>query len=134
MKKPPFPPLPPPPEVLPVQLVLDQIFVAFGQGAGVMRIASEAIIYATQMYWHVIEANMRVWEENPFRVREYLRTLGHLAAHIALHNGRTIITREDVIGAIGRDQLRAMYQKLNERAEAHDGDQDEGDCPFCTSD
>ena len=121
-----------PPLVSPVQLVLNQIFVAFGQGSGVIRIADEAIVYATQTYWDVIQANTAVWVDNPFRVREYARTLGHRAAHIALHRGRTIIDREDLIQAIGRRQLVLMRRRLNSLAEADDSDQDEGDCPFCT--
>ncbi|MBE3134442.1 MAG: hypothetical protein IMZ55_13290, partial [Acidobacteria bacterium] len=121
-----------PPPVSPVQLVLDQIFVAFGQGAGVMRIADAAIVYATQTYWAVVQANMTVWEEDAPHVREYARTLGHLAAHIALQKGRTIIEREDLAQAIGRRQLVLMKKKLNALAEADDEAPSEGDCPFCT--
>jgi orotate phosphoribosyltransferase-like protein len=113
--------------------VLDQIFIAFGQGAGVMRVADQAIIYATQTYWHVIQTDLQVWHDNPFRVREYARTLGHLSAHVALRNNRTIITQDDVTEAIGDAQIRAMLRKLSQPDEAHDKPDDEGDCPFCTA-
>jgi hypothetical protein len=123
-----------PRDVSPVQLVLDQIFIAFGQGAGVMRVADAAIRYATNTYWDVIEKNMVVWRDNPFRVREYARTLGHLAAHIAVGRGKTIIDEQDVSDAIGPEQYRAMLRKVGLPDEVHDRRGDEGDCPFCMTD
>lgn len=130
----------------PVQLVLDQIFVAFGQGTGAMRVSNAAIQYATATYREPIARRMNVWVEQPWRVREYARLLGHLAAHFALEAGSTQIDTSHLVAAIRATNPRvetppvsppeikppASAPKMRPlpSGTGDDGDS-EGECPFC---
>lgn len=73
--------------------VLAQMFIAFGQGAG-MSVSREAIRAATRTYAPLARANLTKWGELELQTLEYARTLGRLAAYLALRDGKQVIGEE----------------------------------------
>ncbi|MGB2713058.1 MAG: hypothetical protein WBC51_02700 [Vicinamibacterales bacterium] len=85
-----------------VEQILGQFFVAFGQGAGCVRVRRETVLAIRDRYIDVIEAESHTWEEEAVQVLERVRTVGRLAALIATERGSSSITREDFVQSTGR--------------------------------
>lgn len=90
-----------------VEQILGQFFVAFGQGAGCVRVRRETILAIRERYLAVIETEAHSWEEEAVQVLERVRTVGRLAALIATERGASSIAREDFVQSTGRIESRS---------------------------
>ncbi len=100
-----------------VHEILAQIFIAFGQGAGTMTVSREAIRAATRTYTSLVQANVTKWRDIELQTLEYARSLGRVAAHLALRDGSQVVRDEH-------------YREASERFAAA-ATELEYDCPFC---
>lgn len=74
-----------------VELILGQFYVAFGQGAGCVRVHRETIGAIREHYVGLIEKNADSWEAEGVQVLERVRTVGRLAALKAVQDGSSAI-------------------------------------------
>lgn len=80
--------------------VMAQIWVAFGQGTGAVRVGHEAAWALRELYYDAIdETVLSVWESEAVQVLERIRTIGRLAAALALEQAQIAISRETVLAA-----------------------------------
>jgi len=82
-----------------VEQILAQVFIAFGQGAGTMTVAHDAIDAARQEYADGIAASAPRWNEIALPTLEYARAIGRVAAYLAVKDGRNVISKGDWIEA-----------------------------------
>jgi hypothetical protein len=82
--------------------IMAQIWVAFGQGAGMTRASQKAVLALRGRYFDHIASSgiMEVWGEHGVQVLERLRAIGRVAAHKALLRGDTTISETDVTEAM----------------------------------
>jgi hypothetical protein len=78
--------------------IMAQIWVAFGQGAGMTRVSQKSVMALHGRYFDHIEKSgiQDVWGEHAMQVLERLRAIGRVAAHKAMERGDTTISEEDV--------------------------------------
>lgn len=78
--------------------IMDQIFVAFGQGTGMLRVSHEAVAVLRELYFIGItpEIESTHWATEAVQVLERIRALGRLAALKAVTRGDTTVSAEDV--------------------------------------
>jgi len=77
--------------------IMAQIWVAFGQGTGSMRVEQEAALELRTLYYDLIDAAIIAdWETIAVQILERMRAIGRLAASTATDVGATAITAEDV--------------------------------------
>ncbi|HXO19045.1 MAG TPA: hypothetical protein VOA87_03875, partial [Thermoanaerobaculia bacterium] len=71
--------------------VMAQIWVAFGQGTGTVRISQEATLALRELYYDAITDDIvqRIWATAAVQVLERIRAIGRLAAHRAALRGDT---------------------------------------------
>jgi len=75
---------------------LGQMYVAFGHGAGSMRVSREAVRALRGRYRGILEREAeKHWEQEAVEVLERLRAVGRLAAQKAAERGDTIIRVDD---------------------------------------
>jgi hypothetical protein len=80
--------------------VMNQVFVAFGQGTGPMRVAHGACRDLRERYTpRVDEAVLARWEDEAVQVLERIRAIGRTAAAEAALAGRTAISAADLRAA-----------------------------------
>jgi hypothetical protein len=84
------------------QGIMAQIWVAFGQGAGMTRASQKAVMALHARYFdHISSSGIKdVWGEHAVQVLERLRAIGRVAAHKAMERGDTAISEADVAAAI----------------------------------
>ena len=84
------------------QGIMAQIWVAFGQGTGMTRVAQAAAMALHERYFgHIGECGiLKVWKDHDAQVLERIRTIGKFAALKALERGDTTVSKEDVLAAI----------------------------------
>jgi len=75
-----------------------QILVAFGQGAGAIRVSQEAALELRRWYYGAITQDVidGQWETEAVQVLERIRAIGSLAALKATSTGSTAISTEEV--------------------------------------
>ena len=84
-------------ESFPVELsddgfvILSQIYCAFAQGADGLNIDGEAFLAARDDYRDPIEREKAKWSIHAPQVLSLSRTMGRVAAHLALSEGRITI-------------------------------------------
>ena len=78
--------------------VFCQLVAAFGQGAGTMNIASEAMSFIATQYWPTISQQSN-FDRTQLEGVEYARGLGRLAAQRALAAGYNVVRLEDLQSA-----------------------------------
>lgn len=78
--------------------VFCQLVAAFGQGAGTMNIAGEAMSLITTQYWPAI-SQQSTFDQTLLQGLEYARGLGRLAAQRALAAGYNVVRTEDLQSA-----------------------------------
>jgi hypothetical protein len=93
--------------------ILAQIFVAFGQGSGTLRVSQEACLVLSSRYGGLIDEHLlAIWSHDDIapQVLERMRAIGRSAAVTAAFAGRTAIGAEDVRRAVVRveDQSRTL--------------------------
>ena len=77
-----------------------QLAAAFGQGAGSMLIEADALRPAYEAYAPHIERAVPFWEDDALTSVGVMRAMGARAAHLALSDGRLVISRGDVESAL----------------------------------
>lgn len=89
--------------------VMAQIWVAFGQGAGLTRTSQKAVMVLHARYFNHIASSgiIDVWGENAVQVLERIRTIGKVAAFKALERGATSISEADVTAAVESVELES---------------------------
>jgi hypothetical protein len=83
-----------------------QLAAAFGQGAGIMMMEAGALRPAYDAYREHIGRAVPYWETDALTSVSVMRAMGAYAAHLALSNGRFVISRSDVESALGVVTLR----------------------------
>ena len=78
--------------------VMAQIAIAFGQGAGAIRVSQEAAMELRRWYLDAITDGIlsNVWEKEAVNILERIRAIGALAERKARDRGDTKITVDDV--------------------------------------
>lgn len=78
--------------------IMAQIWIAFGQGSGSMRVSQEAAMELHRWYFGAItpEVVQQKWETDAVQVLERIRAIGSLAAMKATSAGATAITSREV--------------------------------------
>jgi hypothetical protein len=80
--------------------VMAQIYVAFGQGTGGVRVSQDACVALHRKYYaRITDDVIKNWDTWGVQVLERFRALGRLMAHQAGAVGKTNIVGADVEGA-----------------------------------
>lgn len=83
--------------------IMNQVFVAFGQGTGPVRVANGACRDLRERYTpRIDEAVLTRWEDEAVQVLERLRAIGRTAAAEAALAGRTALSAQELRTAILR--------------------------------
>lgn len=82
--------------------IMAQIWVAFGQGTGVIRVSQDAAMELHRWYYNAISDAIveRHWEVEKVAVLERIRAVGRLAAASAIAAGSTVVSPADVNDAV----------------------------------
>lgn len=77
--------------------IMAQIWVAFGQGTGEIRVSQEACWTLHELYYdHIDDDVLNEWDSAAVQALERIRAIGRLAAAKALLVGATVISVADV--------------------------------------
>jgi hypothetical protein len=78
--------------------IMAQIWIAFGQGAGTIRVSQDAAMELRRWYFNAITPRIvdQEWESQAFQVLDRIRAIGSLAALKATTAGATAISPQDV--------------------------------------
>jgi hypothetical protein len=84
--------------------VMAQIWVAFGQGTGAMRVSQEAALELRARYLEHIHrprtsdgsTALENWDQEAVQILERIRAIGRLAAFKAMERGAPTVSRDDV--------------------------------------
>lgn len=78
--------------------IMAQIWIAFGQGAGLIRVSQEAAMELHRWYFDAItpEVIEVKWATDALQVLDRIRAIGSLAALKATSLGSTVITPQNV--------------------------------------
>jgi hypothetical protein len=80
--------------------IMAQIYVAFGQGTGAMRVSQDVCAALHDRYYNSIDSTwIQNWESLSGQVLERFRTLGRLMAINAGAAGKSSLAGSDVEGA-----------------------------------
>lgn len=79
--------------------ILGQYYVAFGQGAGTMRVSRSAIGALRRRYFSPIREIVGQWESLAGSVLPLVAQVGRLASFLATQAGRTAISERDFLRA-----------------------------------
>ncbi len=81
--------------------IMAQIWVAFGQGTGAIRVSQEAALELHRWYFAAItpEIVAGTWDTAALQVLDRIRTIGSLAALKAVSAGATAISPQNVYEA-----------------------------------
>ncbi len=97
------------------QIVLAQLIVAFGQGAGTLFVSEAAAGTALAHFIPVVPKLVAQWDEVGHQVLEYARTIGRTTGHLAAGRGCGTISEDDFVRGLAK--VRAIQQPM-------------GPCPF----
>jgi methionyl-tRNA formyltransferase len=78
--------------------IMAQIWIAFGQGAGAVRVTQDAAMELRRWYFDAITQEVvdTEWETSAVQVLDRIRTIGSLAALMATNAGSTAIVPQNV--------------------------------------
>jgi hypothetical protein len=78
--------------------IMAQIWIAFGQGAGAIRVSQDAALELRRWYFNAITPQViaKEWETEAVQVLDRIRAIGSLAALKATSAGGTAITPMEV--------------------------------------
>ena len=78
--------------------IMAQIWVAFGQGAGAIRVSQDAALELRRWYFDAITPKVvdQQWETEAVQVLDRIRAIGSLAALKATGTGSTVIGPQEV--------------------------------------
>ncbi|MDP9120313.1 MAG: hypothetical protein M3O15_02935 [Acidobacteriota bacterium] len=81
--------------------IMAQVYVAFGQGTGPVRVSQDVCDELRKVYFPMTERALPLWETEAVQALERIRALGRLLAHKAIASGQTSITAaNDVAEAV----------------------------------
>lgn len=73
--------------------IMAQVYVAFGQGTGAVRVSQEAALELHRWYYNAITpAVMSAWGSEALQVLDRIRAIGSLSALKAIQQGSPTIT------------------------------------------
>ncbi len=94
--------------------IIAQVYIAFGQGTGSVRVSHEAALRVGECYSDIFEANkddiLATWETQGVQALERVRAVGRAAASLINAQGRTVIEAKDLEKALNTS---AEYQHTN---------------------
>lgn len=87
-----------------------QIWIAFGQGSGAIRVSQEAALELRRWYFNAITPQVvdLEWEAQAVQVLDRIRAIGSLAALKATTAGATSITPQEVYESAAAVQQTSM--------------------------
>ena len=87
--------------------IMAQIWIAFGQGAGAIRVSQDAALELRRWYFDAITPQIinTEWATQGVQVLDRIRAIGSLAATKAVLAGATAISTEDVYDSATTVQL-----------------------------
>ena len=90
--------------------IMAQIWIAFGQGAGAIRVSHEAALELQRWYYGAITTEVidKRWKTDAVQVLDRIRAIGRLAALKAAHAGSTVIKPQDVYESAGTVQEMSL--------------------------
>jgi|SRR5215210_1634633 len=88
--------------------IMAQVYVAFGQGTGTIRVSQEAALEMHRWYYNAItDEVVQNWGSTALQVLDRIRAIGSLAALQAIQQGSPTITVIQVYAAAEQVQLRS---------------------------
>jgi len=92
--------------------IMSQILVAFGQGAGAIRVSQDAALELRRWYFDAITPQIidQQWETSAVQLLERARAIGSLAALKATTTGATAIGPKDVYASATTVQATSMTE------------------------
>lgn len=94
--------------------VMAQIYVAFGQGTGTVRVAQDVCTELRQLYYgRITDAVLADWDTLAVQVLERFRALGRLMAANAATAGKTALAGADVAAAAGMVEKQSSSDLCN---------------------
>jgi hypothetical protein len=103
-----------------IEDIVGQCWVAFGQGAGSMKVSREAIAAGRKHYTDYFSNHIATWDDDSLQMLEFVQAAGRLAAHLATFEGFAVIGPRHLQRATVK-----IFRKAEERHFAM------GDCPYC---
>ena len=90
--------------------IMAQIWVAFGQGAGAIRVSHDAALELYRWYYEAITPEIvhERWRTDAVQVLDRMRAIGRLAALKAASAGSTVITPREVYESASRVQAESQ--------------------------
>lgn len=87
--------------------IMAQIWIAFGQGAGPIRVPQDAAMELRRWYFDAITPEIvdEAWETAAVQVLDRIRAIGSLAALKATTAGATAVTPQDVYESATQVQI-----------------------------
>ena len=90
--------------------IMAQIWIAFGQGAGAIRVSQEAALELRRWYYEAITPQVvdQRWETDAVHILERIRAIGSLAAQKATSTGATVISPAEVYESASAVQATSL--------------------------
>jgi hypothetical protein len=90
--------------------IMAQIWIAFGQGAGPVRVSHDAALELHRWYYDAIspEIILERWQTDAVQALDRIRAIGRLAALKATQAGSTVITPRDIYESASAVQRRSL--------------------------
>jgi hypothetical protein len=90
--------------------IMAQIWIAFGQGAGAIRVSHDAALELYQWYYDKITPYIihERWQTDAVQVLDRMRAIGRHAAFLAARDGSTVIKPEYVYDAASKVQSLSL--------------------------
>lgn len=90
--------------------IMAQIWIAFGQGAGAIRVSQDAALELRRWYYDAITQQVvdQQWETEAVQVLDRIRAIGSLAALKATSSGATAITPKEVYESASAVQATSL--------------------------
>jgi hypothetical protein len=92
--------------------IMAQIWVAFGQGTGTIRVSQDAALELRRWYFNAITQQVidQLWETQAVQLLERVRAIGSLAALKATGAGSTAIGPQEVYDSASTVQVTSMTE------------------------
>lgn len=90
--------------------IMAQIWIAFGQGAGAIRVSHDAALELYRWYYDAITPDIvhERWQTDAVQVLDRMRAIGRLAALKAAGAGSTVITPRDIYESASKVQAVSL--------------------------
>src|SRR5436305_7067989 len=90
--------------------IMAQLWIAFGQGAGAIRVSHDAALELYRWYYEAITPEIvhERWKTDAVQVLDRMRAIGRLAALKAASAGSTVITPRDIYESASMVQAQSL--------------------------